>query len=382
MGKHIINDFIALDVETSGLNFRTDQIIEVCVIRVRDGETAMIFNTLVRPSEDLLKTGLNPKVTEVTGHTIEDLMGGITEEDLASLLTVMLRPDSNAFVDSTLLIAYNALFDLSFIDSLFVKYGYDPVDNDFIDPLTIARDRSTYPHKLIDMCRKMGIELEDAHNAYSDTLALVELFVAMNDEDNKYKDKPVVWYGNKAGYKRKYDVPDWVPDYAELYPQGPKPDLVTKKPRTTRAPKPETYNKVVTNNAAKRKKRPDYANMPTEEFAQEYLPTKMLRRNVALERVKTLIEDPFSSYHLGMYVEVCITDVGTKEAEENYADVVHYLVTEAHIPEKDIITSQYTSSEVNIEFRKPGTRNYTRVDEDPFAPHKGPIEISEDDLPF
>ena len=26
--------------------------------------------------------------------------------------------------------------------------------------------------------------------------------------------------------------------------------------------------------------------------------------------------------------------------------------------------------------------NYTRVDEDPFANSKGPIEVSEDDLPF
>ena len=27
-------------------------------------------------------------------------------------------------------------------------------------------------------------------------------------------------------------------------------------------------------------------------------------------------------------------------------------------------------------------QNYTRVDEDPFANSKGPIEVSEDDLPF
>lgn len=27
-------------------------------------------------------------------------------------------------------------------------------------------------------------------------------------------------------------------------------------------------------------------------------------------------------------------------------------------------------------------QNYTRVDEDPFASSKGPIEVSEDDLPF
>lgn len=239
----MIKDFICFDFETSGLNFRTDQIIEACVVSVKNGEIGTIFNTMVQPRD--AEFVLNPKITELTGHTIRDMQTGISEADLCELLWHLLRGPH----DMPLLVAHNALFDMSFLDSLWARFipGYEEyVTNPFIDTLTIARDRLPWPHKLVPVCAKYGIDIDQAHSAFDDTMALAQLVLKMEDDDEQWirsGNKAVQDYINLAGYKRKYGEPDWVPSHATLYPQGYTTETINTKPRKTQAPK---YTPVVT----------------------------------------------------------------------------------------------------------------------------------------
>ncbi|MEC2133444.1 3'-5' exonuclease, partial [Brevibacillus centrosporus] len=117
----------------------------------------------------------------------------------------------NIMKDS-LLVAHNAAFDLQFLHWGMQRLAGKTFDNSFIDTLTISRERTTYPHKLTDMCSKYGVEMEGAHRALNDVEGCWKLLNALNDQES------VLPFVNKLGYLKKYDPPEWIPAYATLFP--------------------------------------------------------------------------------------------------------------------------------------------------------------------
>jgi DNA polymerase-3 subunit epsilon len=225
-------DFTLVDFETSGLDPQVDQIIEASVIRVRKGNPVMTFNTLVSLREGIT---ISPYVTDLTGHHETDLEDSIDEEKLAGILSWMLPDDE-------LIIAHNALFDLSFINALWERQGYTGIANEFIDSLTIARDREPFPHKLGDCCKRNGILLSDAHSAEADTFALLDLIIKY------HKDKDISDYINVAGYRPKYGEPSWYPEGTKLKKQGAE----VVKHGAPAAPKPITTAGIVVSKRTKK----------------------------------------------------------------------------------------------------------------------------------
>lgn len=198
--------YVCLDFETTGFNPQTDSLVEVCAMRVIDGEITSVFNTLIHYEGEWTE-GL-----QKGHHTPEDLAKGMDEDVVTHILAHML---SDGSAEGMMIIAYNALFDMSFLQAMFDRNGWGTeLSNPFIDPLTIARDRHSYPHKLGDMCKKYKVGLEEAHMAYDDTLALVALTNKMHEE------KDIREYINVAGYKAQYGPPEWAPRHANLRAQG------------------------------------------------------------------------------------------------------------------------------------------------------------------
>lgn len=345
--KTELQDFTVLDFETSGLDGQHDQIIEACVIRVRQGEPVLVFNTLVH-----FEGELNPKITELTGHTIEDLKGGISEYQLANALRAMIAPEE-------LLIAYNAPFDLEFLERLLGKHLHDCVmgndrytlPNPFIDPLTAARDRSPYPHKLVDSCKRYGVTLDDAHSAYADTFALLDLVEAMN------KEKPLYEYLNVIGYREKYGKPTWQPQHATLKVQG---KAVYNQPSNRQPLKPKSDGVVVTTNNAKKRR-------PAPVVDDTTLPTGLVLGDEELGRRVEEFERRMTQHLFIKHNEL--------------GKVLDYLALRKYPANA---YRYYNGEEVGITIVQweDNTARYSRMDDDPFAPGFGPIEISEDDLPF
>jgi DNA polymerase III epsilon subunit-like protein len=301
--KYNFLNFTLFDFETSGLDYINDRIIEACVIRVRDGIPTMMFNCMVS-HEDLT---ISPKITELTGHTQGDMELGIPEHMLAAIL-------ANMMPDDELLVAYNAGFDMSFLDALLDRHGYAHLYNDFIDPLTIARDRSPYPHKLGDMCKKMGIVLEDAHSAEADTMALMELVIAM------HKEKDISEYVNVMGYRRKYGEPAWIPDHATLKPQGTEIIEHTSKPKIV---KPKSQGAVVTKNTRK-KRVPD----DPKQFEREAMPSALLPKHT-----KDRIDNWLSGKDTSIFLELNVL------VEDEFDQTMKYLTEVCNIPEDSIESS-------------------------------------------
>ena len=210
-------NFVVLDFETNGakgtdgkLDVSRQLPTEVVAIRVVEGEVTSVFNTLVY--YDHREHGWTEHLASPNNHhTKEELLRGMPEYMLAQILW--------QFLAEEVVVAYNALFDLQVAYEIFRRHFHGDAEHfaynvQFIDPLTIARDRHPYPHKLGDMCKLYGIELPEAHLAMDDGTALVQLVLEMHRRES------ILPYLNVAGYKRQYGEPTWVPHHATLKPQG------------------------------------------------------------------------------------------------------------------------------------------------------------------
>ena len=87
---------------------------------------------------------------------------------------------------NTLLLAYNAHFDLSFLFYMLLRDG-DPTilkGKDKLDLLTVYKDRHSYPHKLCNAIDVYGLsgKVVNSHRAVDDVLATVEVMKAMEAE--------------------------------------------------------------------------------------------------------------------------------------------------------------------------------------------------------
>ena len=191
---------VLFDTETTGLLYNRDEIIEfAAVVLARiDGEVQVI-----REYDELIALSpvgfVPPKIEQLTGISTQD----IRERGLPK--TRVARDISEMIQGNTLLLAYNAHFDLSFLFYFLLRNG-DPVilkGKDKLDLLTVYKDRHDYPHKLcnaIDTYDLAG-QVVNSHRAVDDVIATVAVMKAMEDERDDLH-----CYVNLFGYNPKYGV--------------------------------------------------------------------------------------------------------------------------------------------------------------------------------
>ena len=188
------------DTETTGLSFNRDQIIEfsAVVLEKVNGQV-----TVVREYDELITlapgTFVPANIQQLTGISNEDIRDrGISKTRVCRDIAEMLQ-------GNTLLLAYNAHFDLSFLYYLLLRDG-DPMilkGKDKLDLLTVYRDRYAYPHKLCTAIEKYGLtgKVVNSHRAVDDVIATVEVMKCMEQEKDDL-DK----YVNLFGYIAKFGI--------------------------------------------------------------------------------------------------------------------------------------------------------------------------------
>ena len=191
---------VLFDTETTGLQFSRDEIIEFAavVLERQNGQVEMIrqYDELIS-----LRPGgfVPPKIEELTGITTQD----IRERGLSK--SRVCRDIAEMFQGNTLLLAYNAHFDLSFLYYFLLRDG-DPCilkGKDKLDLLTVYKDRHEYPHKLCNAIDTYGLadRVVNSHRAVDDVIATVAVMEAMEAERNDLE-----CYINLFGYNPKYGV--------------------------------------------------------------------------------------------------------------------------------------------------------------------------------
>ena len=191
---------VVLDTETTGLSFKHDEIIELAAVTVelRGGTPAVTrqYDRLIRLSPGKRLSG---KITRLTGITQEALDAeGISKAEAC-------RDFQDMLGEGTLLAAYNAHFDLSFLYYFLRRDGDCTVLQapDFLDVLSIYKDRRDYPHRLKNAIEAYGLQdrVVNSHRAIDDVLATVEVLKEMDREKGDLEQ-----YVNLFGYNPRYGV--------------------------------------------------------------------------------------------------------------------------------------------------------------------------------
>ena len=191
---------VLFDTETTGLQFNRDEIIEFAAVVV---EPVNGIPTVTREYDELVSLSpggfVPPKIQQLTGISTQDIRErGLPKTRVARDIAEMIR-------GNTLLLAYNAHFDLSFLFYFLLRDG-DPAilkGKDKLDLLTVYRDRHSYPHKLCNAIDTYGLtgKVVNSHRAVDDVLATV----AVMEEMEREKDD-LLRYVNLFGYNPKYGV--------------------------------------------------------------------------------------------------------------------------------------------------------------------------------
>ena len=187
--QNLDTEYCVLDIETTGLSFRTEKITEFGAIKIKNGEIIDTFECFVNPEKPIPYEVI--KVTHITDDMVRDA------ETIEQVLPKFLE-----FIGDDVLVAHNANFDIGFIRHFAELQGYK-LNNTYIDTLALARDM--FPdykkHKLGIIADNLGIRVDVAHRALDDVKTLVKVFEVMikklkekgvttlNEIDNAYKDE-------------------------------------------------------------------------------------------------------------------------------------------------------------------------------------------------
>lgn len=187
---------VLFDTETTGLDYRRDEIIEFSAVVLERQGVVREYDQLITLSPG----GFIPdKIQKLTGITEMDLR----ERGLPK--TRVCRDIAEMISGNTLLLAYNAHFDLSFLYYMLLRDG-DPMilkGKDKLDLLTVYRDRHSFPHRLSSAIDTYGLsgKVVNSHRAIDDVIATVAVMKAMAAEKDD-----LLNYVNLFGYLAQYGL--------------------------------------------------------------------------------------------------------------------------------------------------------------------------------
>ncbi|MBI4810104.1 MAG: 3'-5' exonuclease, partial [Ignavibacteriales bacterium] len=159
-------DYLVIDVETTGLSVdRGDRVCEIGAVKLRGHAIIETYGSLIDPQRPISYGAFS-----VNGITPQMLSDAPVFSAVAKKIWDMM--------DNSILVAYNAPFDLSFITNEFRLIGYPPIKNTTIDALAIARQLlpGLQSYQQENVARIAGISFPVKHRALEDTLATAQLF--------------------------------------------------------------------------------------------------------------------------------------------------------------------------------------------------------------
>ena len=165
-------EFVALDLETTGLWAATDRIVEIAAVRFREtGEVLNTFQSLVNP-ERLVSPGA------YAVHGISDLELARAPracDVLPELLTFLGIAEDGA------LVAHNASFDAGFLGTELRRAGLGVPPYAMYDTLALSRERLPMleSHRLESVARHFGLDAAGAHRAMADTLLVKDIWLRL-----------------------------------------------------------------------------------------------------------------------------------------------------------------------------------------------------------
>ncbi len=165
--------YTVFDVETTGLSANMNELIEIGATKLKDGLVVDSFQTFIK-----IDKPLSAFTTELTGITDADLSEGV---ELKEALLQFKK-----FCDGTVLVAHNAIFDMQFMNSNYIRVLNYQIDNPVIDTLELSRflnkDRTYHTLKILTKHYGVALDSKNHHRADYDAEKTAEMFDKMLKE--------------------------------------------------------------------------------------------------------------------------------------------------------------------------------------------------------
>ena len=191
----MIQNYIVIDVETTGLDPKKDKIIEIGAVKVKDGVVDKTYSKLINPGRKL-----SLQIIQLTGISNEDL---IQKPDISNVIAEFL---DFIGIDDIPIIGHSLMFDYAFLKRAAVNHKLS-FEKSGIDTLKIARKylKDLESRNLNYLCSYFGIAHE-AHRALADAYATHELFQKLQtlfnnleESDKDFKPRPLNYQVKKEG---------------------------------------------------------------------------------------------------------------------------------------------------------------------------------------
>lgn len=162
---------VVFDTETTGLSFdQGHKIIEIGMIalknRVQTGEQLHLY---INPGREIEQSAI--RVHGITNDAVADC------PPFADVAAQILD-----FIADSPLVAHNITFDMSFLNGELMAAGFEPLTNELVDTLAMAR--KMFPgarHSLDALCQRYNVDLSarKLHGALLDTQLLADVYLEM-----------------------------------------------------------------------------------------------------------------------------------------------------------------------------------------------------------
>jgi len=163
-----VESFVALDIETTGLEPERDEIIEIGMVRVNQGEPGQRYHQLFHPSVPIPRF-----ITQITGIRQEDCENQPALEDKLEEIADFLGTDW--------IVAHNAAFDVAFIRKAWERAQSGSLDISWeriLDTLELSRILLPWlpNHRLNTVVKHLSVPQESQHRALADAETTAQIF--------------------------------------------------------------------------------------------------------------------------------------------------------------------------------------------------------------
>ncbi len=126
---------VVIDVETTGLDYTRERVIEFAGVKLVNGKITETFETLINPHQHIRKSS-----QAIHGISEDDLKDAPEEEEI--------YPKIFDFIGDAAIVAHNAIFDFSFLNRTSKRLYDKTLENNYIDTQMMFKE--VYPQ--IESC--------------------------------------------------------------------------------------------------------------------------------------------------------------------------------------------------------------------------------------
>ena len=156
---------VVIDVETTGLDYTRERIIEFAGVKLVNGKVKEKFETLMNAKQQSRKAS-----QAIHGISEDDLVDAPLEEEI--------YPKIFEFIGDAPVVAHNAIFDYSFLNRTSKRLYNKPFENNYVDTQMMFKE--VYPQYescgLDTMASVFGTSNKKRHRAMGDAMVLAKCY--------------------------------------------------------------------------------------------------------------------------------------------------------------------------------------------------------------